>query len=376
MALQSNGTPFPDGTDVQLYAIPPSAQLDGVAEGGSVSPTLLTTSSTSGGTGHYALNLFNTSDLTPYKNAAGVVDLQVLAQDTSGQIAQFDFTRYIQPVYGKQPYVSSQSGSDGTLTDPDTDTDDGSVSPGSNVVAIAPDATATPAVAASTVSTNVVTPATYDCAYKLLKRYNAIPTVVGATYSSTSVGGQAFNYTNGSSSSIGVATSLHSGSGFKLSGSVNVDGSNSSTTKYGQVKGAVSYRYTQNFNYGKYSYSCATFPGGARQFVNYQIRPISYSGPNDRVKTSPPSATHCNSRLASGSSFVQNVTTATTYGAAADLSIATDAGGTGNLELSGKSGYNSSIEAVFYNNSTSAAHSLCGTAGDAGTAGPGRIVIK
>jgi hypothetical protein len=181
-----------------------------------------------------------------------------------------------------------------------------------------------------------------NCTVTKVQDFGSRWAIVGQTYSTTSGVNMTFTYTQGASSSLGVAYSnTLSGGSWSQSGTNSV--STSTTINFGTASGAISRYDETTFSFGEFFLPCNA---GAW----YEVKPTSFDGGTRFVSAATATANMCRPYQA-GTGQLKNNTTAITWTNGVSF---TDIIG---ISLSAHTGYttSASIDAEF-----TATHNLCG----------------
>lgn len=345
------------GKPVLLMAWPSNDVTDRLVEGDRINMQPVARATT-GSNGNFTLRIADNKNLREFAGKDGLVNFEIIASD-GGEVSAHSFSRRLErgpdaahgPVLTLPGYTHA-AGSSANAAAPEKvqmALTLGSHPQGNG----APGATATAQDA----------PVMKSCSSQLQKNLGLKWVLVGQHYSTASYVATDFVYTNGASSSLGVAISAN-GSYGSWSKSGSISKSTTGSEDYPALHGKSSAYRDTYFKYGRYYVTCYEgYPGVASHY--YETRPTSWAAGQRTRYPSAPAASKCVPQP-KGSSFTKHTSQAVTWTNGADLSA------TIGIDLSTRTGYSGDAEVKFTFNRN---RRLCGT-GDYPGGTPYQLLAK
>lgn len=339
----------PEGAAVTLYAWPSNDTIESM-QVGDIANVQPIAAAIAGANGVFDLRVPNLTALVPYSDSAGIVNLEVVAQDLNGGESRWSFSRQLDGI---------SFDSDGTVLTLPTGLRD----PISSLLGTPAAATLDMLAGAASpedLNSDVAAPDS-GCVWTFSQKLSPSQVTIGGTFSSVSGVSDTMKYTNGAVSTLGVGLEVN-GPGTSWSASGTQSRSTSSTVTFPTHSGSASYWHKTFWQYAKWSSNCGP---NADHFGNggeVEVRPYAFAAGAVESSTSARTLTHC-SYFTAGSGFTLNSTSAVTW--TNGVAISNVIG----INLSSHSGYSSTVETTY---SFSASHHLCGYVNLPGN-GPGYL---
>ena len=365
----STGAPFPAGAEVVMFAQPANDVLDALAVGESVGVDVVAKANTTA-TGTFSMRLRATNALQAYADVHNNINFTIMAVN-NGEVASFATSRTIIPYVAPcaacraidpaatgpaTPASPAQLVSTSVNTSIAADVAASASTPDSISVQASPieadaGATAAPAIGDSFDKTQT-------CDTTRVKTYPNGLVVLGTAHvasAATHVTSD-FVYESAKSTSVGwaISTSGRIGS-FKQEGMHTTSGS--SEIGFPAHTAPGNWKFSGNFHFGKFKYTCRDVWSTVDHLVNYQVYATTQTvGMDTAATTFPATSTDCGALEYGGGYYTEQKAKASELSNSANISAVVDDIGIG---LTSRSGYSTSAKLTYKNNATSHDRKIC-----------------